>query len=293
MLKYHLPPHVTNPKSPIASTRLYGYIPSTMASAIDNIGIGKNFFLIAGNCVVENETITMQTAEFLKELGTRLNIPVVYKSSYRKANRTSSASFETIGDETAIAILSKVKAEFDMPLLTDIHETTDIEMVTDIDILQIPAFLCRQTELIRAAAKTGKWVNIKKGQFLAPEQMKQAAEKATAHNNPRIILTERGTTFGYNNLVVDFRSLPIMRSYGYPVVFDATHSVQRPSALATSSGGDRQYIIPLARAAAAVGIDGLFVETHPDPDTAKSDAATQLPLAAMPKLLEEILNIIR
>lgn len=262
-----------------------------MNDLIDDIGIGKNFFLIAGNCVVEDEQTTMQTAEFLTNMCQNLGVPLVYKSSYRKANRTSGQSFTTIGDEAAIEILVKVKEEFSVPVLTDVHETAEIKLVEEIDVLQIPAFLCRQTDLIRAAAKTGKWVNIKKGQFMSPENMKEAAEKGAESNSRKIIITERGTTFGYNNLVVDFRSIPVMREFGFPVVYDATHSVQRPGGLGTSSGGDRQFIKALARAAAAVGIDGLFVETHPDPDRAKSDAATQLPLTDMPGLLEDVLKI--
>ena len=264
-----------------------------MGELIDSIGIGKNFFLIAGNCVVEDEFITLETAGFLKKLCAKLGVPLVYKSSYRKANRTSGDSFTSIGDGRALEILSKVKKDLGLPLLTDIHETTEIELLGDIDILQIPAFLCRQTDLIRAAAKTGKWVNIKKGQFMSPDNMKEAAEKATGINGGKIMLTERGTTFGYNNLVVDFRSLPIMKKFGYPVVYDATHSVQRPGGLGTSSGGDREFIVSLARAAAAVGIDGLFIETHPEPKIAKSDAATQIPLKDMPHLIEQVLNIMK
>lgn len=261
-----------------------------MNGFLDHIGQRNCFFLIAGNCVVEDERTTMETAEYLKIICDRLNLPLLYKSSFRKANRTSGESFTGLGDKEAIRILTKVKTEFDLPLLTDIHETTDLDLVEDIDVLQIPAFLCRQTDLIQAAAKTGKWVNIKKGQFLPPENMKEAAAKGASFNNGKIMLTERGTTFGYNNLVVDFRSLTIMSSFGYPVVFDATHSVQRPGGLGDASGGDREFIIPLARAAAAVGIDGLFVETHPDPIRAKSDAATQMPLVMMPELIESILQ---
>lgn len=264
-----------------------------MAQLIEQIGIGKNFFLIAGNCVVEDEATSMETAKFLKGLCQKLDLPLVYKSSYRKANRTSAESFASIGDNEAIEIMSKVKKDLNLPLLTDIHETTDVELVKDIDILQIPAFLCRQTDLIQAAASSGKWINIKKGQFMSPENMKEAAEKGSGHNDGRVMITERGTTFGYNNLVVDFRGLMIMKEFGWPVIFDATHSVQRPGGRGTSSGGDRQFISSLTRAAAAVGIDGLFVETHPDPDRAKSDAATQLPLDQMPDLLEDILKIVR
>jgi len=264
-----------------------------MKSLIDDIGIGKNFFLIAGNCVVEDEFTTLETAGFLKKTCAKFDLPLIYKSSYRKANRTSGESFTGLGDEEAIAILSKVKKDLDLPLLTDIHETREIDLVKDIDVLQIPAFLCRQTELIRAAAATGKWVNIKKGQFMAPENMKSAVEKGATQNGKKFMLTERGTTFGYNNLVVDFRSLIIMKKMGYPVIFDATHSVQRPSGRGTYSGGDREFVIPLARAAAAVGIDGLFVETHPDPERAKSDSATQIILRDIPHLIEKVLKIIR
>ncbi len=264
-----------------------------MGELIDNIGIGKNFFLIAGNCVVENEFITLETAGFLKKQCDKLGVPLIYKSSYRKANRTSAESFTSIGDGEALEIMSKVKKDLKLPLLTDIHETIEMDMVKDIDILQIPAFLCRQTDLIRKAAETGKWINIKKGQFMSPENMKEAAEKGSQVNGKKIMLTERGTTFGYNNLVVDFRGLSIMREFGYPVVYDATHSVQRPGGLGTSSGGDREFIKSLARAAAAVGIDGLFVETHPDPKNAKSDAATQLPLLEIPDLIMQIQSILK
>jgi len=262
-----------------------------MSDLVDDIGIGENIFLIAGNCVVEDEKTTMETAEYLTDMCRNLGVPLIYKSSYRKANRTSAQSFTTIGDEAAVKILAGVKREFAVPVLTDVHETSEIEIVRDIDVLQIPAFLCRQTDLIRAAAQTGKWINIKKGQFMSPENMREAAQKGADHNNRKIMITERGTTFGYNNLVVDFRSIPIMREFDYPVVYDATHSVQRPGGLGTSSGGDRQFVLALARAAAAVGIDGLFVETHPDPARAKSDAATQLPLDDMPRLLEDVLKI--
>jgi 2-dehydro-3-deoxyphosphooctonate aldolase (KDO 8-P synthase) len=264
-----------------------------MSDLIDDIGIGKRFFLIAGNCVIEDEATTMKTAEFLKELCAKLDLPLIYKSSYRKANRTSGKSFTSIGDEAAIAILRKVKEELSLPILTDIHEAGEIGLADDIDVLQIPAFLCRQTDLIRAAAETGKWVNIKKGQFMAPENMKEAADKGADLNGGRVMLTERGTSFGYNNLIVDFRSLTIMKEFGFPVIYDATHAVQRPGGLGTSSGGDRQFTGSLARAAAAIGIDGIFVETHPDPAQARSDAATQLPLAEMPGFLADVLRIVR
>ena len=264
-----------------------------MSTLIDQIGIGKNFFLIAGNCVVEDEATSLETARFLKEICRKLELPLVYKSSYRKANRISGSSFASIGDQEAIDILGKIKRDLSLPILTDVHETPELDILRDIDILQIPAFLCRQTELIQAAAATGKWVNIKKGQFMAPENMDEAAAKGAKLNGNRMMLTERGTSFGYNNLIVDFRSLAIMKSFGYPVIFDATHAVQRPGRLGSSSGGDRQFVLPLAKAAAAVGIDGLFIETHPEPSRARSDAATQIPLDEMPHLLDEIMRIVR
>ncbi len=264
-----------------------------MGNPIEDIGIGRNFFVIAGNCVVEDEFITLETAGFLKLQCSKLGVPLIYKSSYRKANRTSANTFTGIGDEKAIEILVKVKKDLGLPVLTDIHEASEIALVEDIDVLQIPAFLCRQTALIRAAAATGKWVNIKKGQFMAPENMREAADKGAEINQGKIMLTERGTTFGYNNLVVDFRSLIIMKQFGFPVVFDATHSIQRPGGLGDRSGGDVEFILPLARAAAAIGIDGLFVETHPQPEIAKSDAASQLPLLMFASLLEQITKIVR
>lgn len=251
---------------------------------------GNNpFILIAGPCVVENEKLAFDTAEELKKITTELNIPFVYKSSYRKANRTSLTSFTGIGDQEAINILTKVKKEFDVPVLTDFHLSEEIELLKDaVDILQIPAFLCRQTELLLAAGKSGKIINIKKGQFLAPEDMKHAADKVASTGNKNIFLTERGTTFGYHNLVVDMRSLVIMKKLGYPVIMDATHSVQLPSS-GLQTSGQPEYIKPLARAAAAVGIDGLFLEVHPEPEKAMSDAASQFPL----KDLRELLLIIK
>jgi len=243
------------------------------------------FFLIAGPCVVENKKIAFDTAEELKKITTKLNIPFVYKSSYRKANRTSLSSFTGLGDEEAIKILSEVRKEFDVPVLTDFHSPDEINLLNDaVDILQIPAFLCRQTDLLLAAGKSGKIVNIKKGQFLAPEDMKHAADKVASTGNKNILLTERGTTFGYHNLVVDMRSLIIMKKIGYPVIMDATHSVQLPSA-GNQSGGQPEFIKPLARAAAAVGISGLFLEVHPEPEKALSDAASQFPLRELKELL--------
>ena len=260
---------------------------------IEGIKLGGNnpFVLIAGPCVVENEEITLSTAESIKAITGKLGIPYIFKSSYKKANRTSINSFSGIGDEEAINILGKVKKSLNLPLLTDVHNSDEIKKVYSIaDILQIPAFLSRQTELLIEAGKSGKVINIKKGQFLAPEDMKHAVEKVESTGNKKIMLTERGTTFGYHNLVVDMRSLIIMRDFGYPVVMDATHSVQLP-ANQNVTGGQPEFIKPLAKAAAAIGIDALFLEVHPDPANALSDSASQLPLNDLEKLLIEIKEI--
>ena len=254
---------------------------------IEGIKLGGNnpFVLIAGPCVVENEEITLSTAESIKAITVKLGIPYIFKSSYKKANRTSIKSFSGIGDEDAINILGKVKKSLNLPLLTDVHNSDEINKVHSIaDVLQIPAFLSRQTELLIEAGKSGKVINIKKGQFLAPEDMKHAVEKVESTGNKKIMLTERGTTFGYHNLVVDMRSLIIMRDFGYPVVMDATHSVQLP-ANQNVTGGQPEFIKPLAKAAAAIGIDALFLEVHPDPANALSDSASQLPLNDLEKLL--------
>jgi 2-dehydro-3-deoxyphosphooctonate aldolase (KDO 8-P synthase) len=257
---------------------------------IKSVKIGSNlpFVLIAGPCVVENEKITFTAAEQIKKITSKLGIPFIFKSSYKKANRTSIKSFKGIGDSEAINILNKVKKEFDLPLLTDVHSAEEISLISEsVDVLQIPAFLCRQTELLLAAGETGKAVNVKKGQFLAPEDMKHAIEKIESTGNKKILLTERGTTFGYHNLVVDMRSLIIMKEFGYPVVMDATHSVQVPGS-GGITGGQPKFIKPLAKAAAAIGIDALFLEVHPDPNNALSDAESQLPLSELEKLLIEI-----
>ena len=260
---------------------------------IKDFRIGNNnpVALIAGPCVVENEKIVMHTAERIKEISVKLNIPYIFKASYKKANRTTLNSFTGIGDEDALKILRKVNKEFDVPVLTDIHSPEEAKHAADyVDILQIPAFLCRQTDLLISAGETGKAVNIKKGQFLAPEDMEYAAAKVASTGNEKILLTERGTTFGYHNLVVDMRSLIIMKELGYPVVMDATHSVQLPSK-GNVSGGEPKFIRPLARAAAAVGIEALFLEVHPNPREALSDAASQLPLNELEDLLVEIISI--
>jgi 2-dehydro-3-deoxyphosphooctonate aldolase (KDO 8-P synthase) len=248
-----------------------------------------DFFLIAGPCVIESEAILLQVAETVAKLAELHNLPYIFKSSFTKANRTSGDSPTGPGLEEGLRILEKVKRETGLPLLTDIHETSEISAVADVvDILQIPAFLCRQTSLIRAAGATGKWVNIKKGQFMAPEDMTNAAAKA---GSSKVMLTERGTTFGYHNLVVDFRSLLIMKESGMPVVFDATHSLQLPSGGDGVSSGRPEFVIPMAKAATAIGIDGLFIETHPNPAEALSDAGVMLPLEQMSKLLDAVMQI--
>ena len=265
-----------------------------MKIKINKIAIGDSepLAIIAGPCAVESEEICLKTAEHLKMLSEKQNFPLIFKSSYKKANRTSQGSFTTIGVEDALRILKKVRTELDIPVITDIHTTAEAQTAAEyVDILQIPAFLCRQTDLIVAAAKTGKPVNIKKGQFMAPEDMANAAGKVVSAGNNRVLLTERGTTFGYHNLVVDFRSLVIMKQTGFPIVYDCTHSVQLPSGASGVSGGQPQYILPLARAAVAVGCDVLFIETHPNPAQAVSDAESQLPLSEMETFINSIREI--
>jgi 2-dehydro-3-deoxyphosphooctonate aldolase (KDO 8-P synthase) len=260
---------------------------------VGNLNIGGNnpFVLIAGPCVIESEKLILETASEVKKIADELDIPLIFKSSYKKANRTSLNSFVGLGDDEALKILQKVKTQFDIPILTDVHSESEVEKAAQVvDVLQIPAFLCRQTELLIAAGKTGKVVNIKKGQFLAPEDMKHTAEKVASTGNNNIMLTERGTTFGYHNLVVDMRSLVIMRRFGYPIVMDATHSVQIPSK-GGISGGEPDFIPALAKAAVAVGIDALFMEVHPEPAKALSDAGSQFPLNGLKKLLTELKNI--
>ena len=252
----------------------------------------RGLFLIAGPCLVESRQMAMEVAAELDRVSKALDVPVLFKGSYRKANRSSASSFTGIGDREALEILAEVRETFGMPVLTDVHETGEVELAARyVDVLQIPAFLCRQTDLLVAAASTGLAVNIKKGQFMAPGDMAYAAEKAASTGNRKIMLTERGTTFGYHNLVVDFRALPIMGDAGWPVIFDATHSVQLPGAASGVSGGDRRFLLPLARAAVATGIDGLFFEVHPDPARAMSDAATQVPLDEFAPMVAELLQL--
>lgn len=246
------------------------------------------FFLIAGPCVIESEELCFTVAEKVSELCRKHKLPYIFKSSYAKANRLSGKSFSGPGLEKGVKILAKVKKELGLPILTDVHETIEVDTAAEVaEVLQIPAFLCRQTSLVQKAASTGKWVNIKKGQFLAPEDMKLIAEKA---GTKKVMLTERGTTFGYRNLVVDFRSLLIMKEFGYPVIFDASHSLQLPGAGGTSSGGQPEYTIPMAKAAVTFGINGLFVETHPNPQKSLSDAGAMLPLSKMSMLIESVMR---
>lgn len=248
--------------------------------------------IIAGNCAIETREIALKTAETLKNICDGLGIGLVYKSSFDKANRTSANGKRGVGMEEGLKILQEIRQEIGVPVLTDLHESSQAAPVGEVvDILQIPAFLSRQTDLLVACAKTGKVVNIKKGQFMAPQDMHAAARKVADSGNDNIMLTERGTTFGYGNLVVDMRSFPIMAESGYPVIHDATHSVMMPSTHGDSSGGRREFVEPLARAAAAVGVAGFFIETHPDPAQAFSDKETQIPLEAMPALLANLQRI--
>ncbi len=252
----------------------------------------NNFFLIAGSCAIEGEEITMHIAEHLVRLCDRLHIPLIYKGSYRKANRSSINSFTGIGDEKALKILSKVKEEFNVQVTTDIHTDNEADMAAAyVDVLQIPAFLCRQTSLLVAAAKTGKQVNIKKGQFMSPESMKFAVQKVKDSGNDQVGLIERGTTFGYQDLLVDFRGITTMKSFGVPVIMDCTHSLQQPNQTIGVTGGRPDMIETIARAAIAVGCDGLFIETHPNPSVAKSDGANMLALDRIEDLLVKLCKL--
>ena len=248
-----------------------------------------NFFLLAGPCVIEGEQMAMDIAGYINELTSRLNIPYVFKGSYKKANRSRIDSFTGIGDVKALEILRKVKETYNIPVVTDIHTEEEAVLAAEyVDILQIPAFLCRQTDLLVAAARTGKMVNIKKGQFLSPEAMEHAVKKVVDAGNTQVAVTERGTTFGYTDLVVDYRGIPTMQKLGVPVILDATHSLQQPNQPAGVTGGRPDLIETIARAGIAVGVDGLFIETHPEPSKAKSDGANMLPLRQLPELLERL-----
>jgi len=256
------------------------------------IGKGNPLVLIAGPCVIENEEITFTTAKKLKEICDRLGISLIFKSSYDKANRTSGSSFRGLGIDQGLKILSDVKKKFSIPVISDIHSVEEVRPASEVlDALQIPAFLCRQTDLILSSSQTGKPVNVKKGQFLAPWDVKNIIEKFTSTGNQNLLITERGTSFGYNNLIVDFRGFPIIRSFGYPILFDVTHSLQLPGGQGSSSGGQREFAPPLARAAVAMGVDGLFIEVHPDPTQALSDASTMIPLQEIEGLLQQTKTI--
>jgi 2-dehydro-3-deoxyphosphooctonate aldolase (KDO 8-P synthase) len=252
----------------------------------------KNFFLIAGPCVVESEELVFEVAEKVSVICKRLGIPYIFKSSYRKANRTSASSFTGLGDEEALRILKKAGKHFSLPTVSDIHAHEEAAMAAEyVDVLQIPAFLCRQTDLLIAAAKTGKIVNVKKGQFVNGESMKFAVEKINRAGNEKVMLTERGNTFGYNDLVVDYRNIPIMQQHNVPVIMDCTHSLQQPNQSSGVTGGNPQMIETIAKAAIAVGADGLFIETHPNPSVAKSDGANMLRLDLLEELLVKLVKI--
>ncbi len=273
-------------------------MPSTVTREIAvgslKLGGANGLFLIAGPCVIESEAHARSMAERIAAVCAELKLPYIFKSSYDKANRTSINSYRGPGIAEGLKILRRIKDDLRLPILTDVHEPAQVAAAAEVaDVLQIPAFLCRQTDLLVAAGKSGRVVNIKKGQFLSPAEMKTAVEKVASTGNQKILLTERGTSFGYNNLVVDMRSFPIMRGFGYPVVFDATHSLQLPGGEGKQSGGQPEFIEPLSRAAVAAGVDGLFLEVHDNPPAALSDASNQFPLAQLKPLLEKLLALSR
>lgn len=253
------------------------------------LGSNNPLYIIAGPCVIENADVVFHTAEKLKEICNKIGLPLLFKSSYDKGNRTSLSSFRGTGLEKGLRILSDVRSKFSLPVISDIHSIEEVKPASEVlDALQIPAFLCRQTDLILAASNTGKPVNVKKGPFLAPWDVQNIIDKFISTGNQNIFITERGTSFGYNNLIVDFRGFPIMRSFGHPVIFDATHSLQLPGGMGKSSGGQREFAEPLAKAAVAVGIDGLFMEVHPEPDTALCDGPNMIKLDEVKTLLNVV-----
>jgi 2-dehydro-3-deoxyphosphooctonate aldolase (KDO 8-P synthase) len=256
------------------------------------IGEGLPHLIIAGPCVIEDAGLVLETAAELKRITADLKFPFIFKSSYDKANRSAGASFRGPGLKQGLMVLARVRDEVGVPILSDVHTAEEATAAGKVlDVLQIPAFLCRQTDLLLAAARTGRAVNLKKGQFLAPWDMANVVEKVESTGNHKLLLTERGASFGYNNLVTDFRALPIMRRLGYPVIFDATHSVQLPGGAGTASSGQREFVAPLARAAIAAGCEGLFMEVHPDPDKALSDGPNMVPLAQVRSLLEQVARL--
>jgi len=267
-------------------------VPNETSSLWKTLSSGRRFILIAGPCVIESEKVCFKIADALQKSCEKLGIAFVFKASYDKANRTSSQSFRGPGLHDGLKTLATVRDEFGIPALTDVHTEIEAAWAGEVvDIVQIPAFLCRQTDLIDAAVRTGRIVNLKKGQFLSPSEMGQVVKKAVVAGANKILVTERGTTFGYHNLVADMRSIPILRQFGFPVIFDATHSVQLPGGGGTKSSGQREFAPVLARAAVAVGADGVFIETHPDPDRALSDGPNMVPLAEMPALLKALLRV--
>lgn len=267
-------------------------MPDTIASLWKALRQPRRLFIIAGPCAIESESLCLKVAESLRRVCARHGVNYVFKASYDKANRTSSRSFRGPGIEAGLAILEKVRREVGVPVLTDVHtEAEAVRAGKSVDILQIPAFLCRQTDLIETAVKTGKIVNIKKGQFLSPAEMGRVVKKAMEAGGKRLLITERGTTFGYNNLVADMRSIALMKAFGVPVVFDATHSVQLPGAGGDKSSGQRELAPVLARAAVAAGANGVFIETHPSPDQAKSDGPNMVPLSEMPRLIATLVKL--
>lgn len=266
--------------------------PENPSLDVQAIVFGNKLFFIAGPCVVETEEILMTTAERLKNISTELDLPFIFKSSYRKANRSSLNSFTGIGDHKALKLLNKVREQFEVPVITDIHSVAEAELAANfVDVLQIPAFLCRQTDLLQAAAKTNKVVGIKKGQFMSPESMLFALDKVRQSGNDKVFLIERGTSFGYQDLVVDFRSIAVMQNFDSPVVMDCTHSIQKPNQNSGTTGGTPEHIESIAKAAIAVGANGIFVETHPDPGSALSDGANMLHLDHLKPLLQKLIKI--
>jgi 2-dehydro-3-deoxyphosphooctonate aldolase (KDO 8-P synthase) len=271
---------------------MHCYLEQVLNELWKNLSAGRQLSLIAGPCVIESEKLCFEVCAYLQKLCGALGLTYIFKASFDKANRSSAASFRGPGIEEGLQVLARVREKFQIPVLTDVHTEEQVEIAAKtVDVLQIPAFLCRQTDLINAAVRTGKIVNIKKGQFLAPGDMRQVASKATAAGGKMLMLTERGTTFGYNNLVADMRSIPIMREIGWPVIFDATHSVQLPGGAGDRSSGQREFAPILARAAVAAGASGLFIETHPDPDKALSDGPNMIPLAEMEHVLKTLVRI--
>ena len=279
-------------RRPVVSPTSQAAAPASPAALWKRLSGSQRLLLIAGPCVIESEELCVEVAGFLQKLCARLDIEFIFKASYDKANRTSGQSFRGPGADAGLAVLARIRERFGVPVLTDVHTAEQaVAAAAVVDVLQIPAFLCRQTDLIEAAVRTGRIVNVKKGQFLSPAEMGQVVKKAAEFGGGKLLVTERGTTFGYNNLVTDMRAIPIMKRFGWPVIFDATHSVQLPGGGGDKSAGQREFAPVLAKCALAAGADGLFIETHPDPDRALSDGPNMIPLAAMAQLLPALLKV--